>query len=169
MPADITINDKDIETLYGLCMEEGALNIFQVPPTPKEAFYYEWGDRSGRDYDENAAVLYQVQTFEVPFLMVADDMSDYNTKKKEFLELINTNKEFVLRLEQTSQAFKLRYKGSTNWEFVNYDPSRPISCKVTIKFENNHNPVDPVQTIQVLGDNKGRVIVVNGKVLSIKI
>jgi|SRR5690606_9568028 len=165
MGVNVLIDGYDLETTFGICLEEGGLSIFETPPTPKEPFYNEWPDEHGRDYDTDSPVVYETQIFEVPFLLIADDMADYRKKKKDFLSLIDFNGEFDLQVIDWGEAFRLRYKGVASWNFINVDLGSSTSARFVLRLECNHNMA---YVFKYLVDNSGRYIVINGKKMMVK-
>lgn len=155
----VLINGIDLEDAFGIYLEEGGLDVFETPPIPKDPFFNEWPDHSGRDYDTESPVVYQTQTFEVPFLLIASNMVDYRKKKKDFMSLIDINGEFDLQIIDWGEAFRLRYKSSASWSFINADLTSSTSARLVLRLECNHNEG---YVFKYLTDNSGRYIVING-------
>lgn len=159
MSVSVLINGYDLEQTFGVCLEDGGLSVFETPPIPKEPFFNEWQDQSGRDYDESAPVVYDSQLFEIPFLMVANSMSDYRRRKRDFLELITVNTEFDFQVLKWGEAFKMRFKGASNWDFITTNLDGETSARFVLRLENNFNKG---YAFRYLADNLGRRIVING-------
>ena len=160
MGVDVFINGYDLERAFGVCLEEGGLDKFEPTPTPKEAFYNEWPDVSGRDYDESAPQVYETQLFEVPFMIVGSSMADYRKKKREFMSIIDFNGDFDFQIVEWSEAYRLRFRGSVSWEFINADLNGPTSARFVLRLECNHG--NPAYVFRYLAANDGRYIVING-------
>lgn len=160
MGVEVFINSYDLEKAFGVCLEDGGLSRFETPPTPKEPFFNEWPDESGRDYDTSSPVVYQSQVYEVPFLIIGKSMADYRKKKREFLELISINGEFDFQIVDWGEAYRLRYKSTASWDFINTNLAGETSARFVLRFENNHGL--PVYMFRYLVDNFGRYIVING-------
>lgn len=172
MSVKILINGFDLQEKFGIVLEDGQLEKFKLPPTPKEPFYNEWADVSGKDYDTTSPVVYETQIFEISFLMKALDKDDYRIKEKAFLQLINVNSEFTFKLVDYALAFYLRYKGAVEWRPINVYNNGIVESRMVLKLENNHRPVPDDgggTTINVLADNQGRLLVINNKLIQINI
>lgn len=165
MVVSVLINGFDLRDAFGVYLEDGGLQVFEIPPTPKEPFYNEWSDQNGRDYDTESPVVYQTQTFEVPFLITASNMVDYRKKKKDFLSLIDFNGEFDLQIIDWGEAFRLRYKGVASWNFINVELGSSTSARFVLRLECNHNKG---YVFKYLVDNSGRYIVINNKKMMVK-
>lgn len=158
MAVSVLINGYDLRHAFGVYLEDGGLQVFEIPATPKEPFYNEWSDQNGRDYDTDSPVVYQAQTFEVPFLMSGSSIVDYRKKKKDFMSLIDFNGEFDLQIIDWGEAFRLRYKGVVSWSFINLDLGSSTSARFVLRLECNHNKG---YVFRYLTDNIGRYIVIN--------
>lgn len=158
MACKILINGYDIQEAFGVMLEDGGLDKFEKEPIPKEPFYNEWADQSGRDYDESSPRVYQPQVFEVPFLIKCSNMADYRQKKSEFMELIDFNGEFDFQIVDWGEAFKLRYKEVSSWDFINVDLESETSARFVLKLECNFNPT---YVFKYLATNEGDYIVAN--------
>lgn len=158
MGASVLIDGYDLESTFGICLEDGGLDKFELPAIPKEGFFNEWHGQSGRDYDESGALVYESQTFEVPFLIIGSSMADYRKKKREFLDLIEVNSEFDFQIIDWGEAYKLRYKKFTSWEFINVDLDTSTSARFVLQLECNFNPA---YVFKYLADNSGRYIIIN--------
>jgi hypothetical protein len=160
MGADVLINGYDLEKTFGVCMEEGGLSVFEQPPIPREPFFNEWPDQSGRDYDETSAVVYQTQFFEIPFLIIGSTMADYRKKKADFMKLIDFNGSFDFQVIDWGEAYKLRYKEVASWEFINTNLGSETSARFVLRLELNPN-VKP-SIFKYLVDGLKRYIIING-------
>lgn len=158
MGVSVLINGFDLEQAFGICLEEGGLDQFEIPPVPREPFYNEWEDQSGRDYDDSSNLVYESQNFEVPFLIIGSSMVDYRKKKREFLDILEANREFDFQILDWGEAFKLRYKGVLVWEFINVDLLAETSARFVLKLECNFKPS---YVFKYLADNSGRYIIIN--------
>jgi len=158
MSVSVLINSYDLQAAFGVFLEDGGLDRFEIPPLPREPFFNEWQDESGRDYDDTSDQVYQSQSFEVPFLLVGSSMVDYRQKKREFLELINFNGEFDFQILDWGEAFKLRYKSTSSWELLNVGLESETSARFVLIFECNFKPT---YVFKYLADNQGRYIVIN--------
>lgn len=160
MGADILINGIDIELAFGVCLEEGGLSVFEKPTSYKEVFFNEWPDSVGKDYDETAELIEDVQEFEVPFLIKGKSMTDYRKKKREFLAKICINSSIDFQVVEWGEAFKLRLKSFSSWEFINAELYDECSAKFTAKFETD--PTSKPYEFKYLVDGLQRYIIING-------
>jgi len=159
MAVKVLINGIDVQEAFGIYLEDGGLTVFEQPPTPREPFFNEWVDQSGRDYDQGVPVVYETQTFDVPFLILGANMADYRKRKANFLELINFNGDFDFQILDWGEAYKLRYKGASSWTFINEHLLESTSARFVLKFERNPNVLPYV--FKYLADNLGRYIIIN--------
>lgn len=135
---DIMINNYDLEQTFGICLEEGGLDAFEVPAAPKEPFYNEWFEEPGKDYDQSAPFVLSPRTIDIPFLIKADTMEGFRLKKRQFLELISINGEFSFQILEWGEAFKLRYKEIVEWSFINVGIDSETSARFVLRAEDNH-------------------------------
>lgn len=160
MGADVLISGIDIESAFGVCLEEGGLSVFEKPTPYKEVFFNEWTDSPGKDYDETAELIEDVQEFEVSFLIRGTSMVDYRKKKREFLEMININGSIDFQVIEYGEAFKLRFQSISDWDFINAELHDECSAKFTIKFETD--PTSKPYEFKYLVDGLQRYIIING-------
>lgn len=165
---NLLINAYVLETAFGIVLEEGGLEVFEKPATPKAIFFNEWPELSARDYDENAPLVFEPRTLEVPFLIVGNSMEDYRTKKEAFLELIMINGEFSLQILEWGESFRLRYKETVSWEFINTSLDGETSARFVLRFEDNHGQTESFSylvdgSIRYLVINKNQKILVKSK------
>lgn len=160
MSVSVLINGYDLKDTFGIYLEDGGLDKFEQPPTPKEPFYNEWPDQSGRDYDETSEVVYETQYFEVPFLLIGSSMADYRKKKSDFLQLIDFNGSFDFQIIDWGEVYKLRFKAVTSWDFINVSLDGRTSARFVLKLERNPN-VKP-SVFKYLVDGLKRYIIING-------
>ena len=165
MGVNVLFDGLDTLTAFGVRLEQGGLDIFEMPPTPKEPFFNEWPDQSGRDYDLDAPVVYQTQVFEVPFLIIGSDMADYRKKKRDLLKLLDANRDFDLQILDWGEAFRVRYKGAASWSFINVDLETSTSARFVLRLECNHGDA---YVFKYLVDNSGRYIIINGVKVLVK-
>lgn len=160
MGVDVLISGIDIESALGVCLEEGGLSVFEDPTPYKEVFFNIWPDAPGKDYDETAELIEDVQEFEVPFLIKGTSMADYRKKKREFLQMIMINGSIDFQIIDWGEAFKLRFKSVSSWEFINAELYDECSAKFTIKFETDPNKKPYL--FKYLVDGLKRYIIING-------
>lgn len=159
MSVSTLINGYDLKDAFGIVLEDKGLEKLEPPPTPKEPFYNEWPDQSGRDYDNVSPVVYEPRNIELPFLLIASSMADYRKKKKDFMQLIDFNGEFDFQIIDWGEAFKLRYKSVTSWEFINIGLDSTTSARFVLKLENNFGKPS---IFKYLVDGLKRYIIING-------
>lgn len=138
MEVNILINGVDVQSDFGVCLEDGGVDAPQLPATPKQPFYNEWEDSSGRDYDTTTLLVYQAQTLELPFLIIANNMEDYKIKKLGFLNLVIKNVDLVFYFSGIDETLKIRYVETVSWDFINLDLDSQTSARFVMRFEKNH-------------------------------
>lgn len=159
MIGNILINGIDIAAAFGVLLDKGGLEKFELPPKRKEVFFNDWKDQNGLDYDESAPIVYESQIFDVPFIIHGNGIQDYHKKKNDFLELININGEFDFQIVNWGHAFKLRYKEIPSWGLLNKSKHSKMYANFVLRLENNFNKG---YAFRYLADNLGRRIVING-------
>lgn len=135
----VLINSIDLESAFNVLLDKGGLSVFENPPKPKEPFYNDWKDQSGKDYDESAPMVYESQVFDIPFVIHGNGISDYRHKKAQFLELIETNNEFDFQILNWEQSFRLRYKECVSWGLLNKSMKNSMFSRFVLKLECNFN------------------------------
>lgn len=156
MSLRLKVSNIDL-SIYGLHLDKGALSVFEHPPTPKEVFFNDWKDEDGFDYDDESAIFYEPQTFDIPFIMKADNLADYRKKRREFLDLIKSD--FDFQILDWGETYKLKLIKVVKWEFISRVLEGNIFVTITLQLENNH--VLPTYVFRYLADNQGRYIIIN--------
>lgn len=163
---DILINSYDLEQAFGVMLEEGGLEVFEMPSDPKTIFFNEWPEFSGKDYDDTSPFVHESRMLDIPFLIVGNDMDDYRKKKKEFLDLVSFHGEFDFQIIDWGETYALRLKGFSNWEFLNMSLHGETSARFIMKCEDNYGI--PKYRFKYLTDNLGRYFLVNDKKMLVK-
>lgn len=159
------IDGYELESAFGVCLEEGGLNVFEKPPKPKEPFFNDWNDQNGREYDDVSPLKYESRTFDVPFLIIGSSMVDYRKKKKDFLDLIMKNGEFDLQIMEWGEAFKVRFKEFVSWDLLNSGINSETSARFVVRLEDNYGRP---MAFRFLVSEQGKYIISNNKRILVK-
>ena len=138
MQVKVTIDSVDIQNDFGVYLEQGGIDAPQLPPTPRQPFFNEWEDSSGRDYDTTSPVVFSPQILEVPFFIIAGNLAEYKTNKDAFLDLVVKNTELNVTFSGIGQSLKLRYVETVSWELLEIALDGQTSARFVLKLENNH-------------------------------
>lgn len=138
MAVRLLIEGLDLQDNFGIVLEDGGVNATEKPPVPRTAFFNEWEDESGKDYDDSAPVVFQSSVIELPFLIKANSMAEYRQKKDAFLALIVVNKDISFEITGLTASLNFRYVETMSWEFINIGLTSITTARFVLRFEKNH-------------------------------
>lgn len=148
-----SIDDKET-VLTGIYFKRGSVyDELGKLPKPKEAFFNNWPDQHGKDYDETVPMVFEALEYNISCYLIANDIGEYLNKRDELLAILMKPTGFTLFSNTLGRAFHLRYLDSTFFHHVNPVWSNgKLYIEFMLKLENNFKPTDGKYYLTTGGD-----------------
>ena len=135
----VRLDGIDIEEEYGLYPDRGFDSQLLNLPARKPGHEYDWADEHGIETDPDAIPVFQRLTYSLPFNMVVDDFSEFQSKYYALKEKLLSSNEMTMEIPRLNRRFIIRYANMSAFEKLSqtFNFGR-IGVKIVIQFTDDY-------------------------------
>lgn len=109
----------DIRNQYGIRAGKKAYSEIEKSAKAKKGYEYDFTDENGIQTDPNEVTKFERKTYQIPLVLIANNLTDFLNKKRAFEQFLYGLKEFNLDVPFLSRRWKVRYSEITNLDILN--------------------------------------------------
>lgn len=131
----------DVYSSYGISFRPGTYKELLRAPKRKKGYEYGWIDEDGMETDPNEIPVYERQVFTLPFVILADNETQFFEHYEAFTTFVTNSNEFNLDFLKLNggRRFKVKYAEMTDFEtLTKISGTNKIGCYFTIQFTNDY-------------------------------
>lgn len=133
------INGVNIKNQYGIRAGKKAYSEMEKSAKAKKGYEYDYSDENGTQTDPNEVTVFERNTYQIPMILLANNLNDFLAKKRGFEQFIYALKEFNLDIPFLNRRWKVRYSEMTGLDILNItNVSGKMVCKFTLTLTDDY-------------------------------
>lgn len=133
------INTVNIKTQYGIRSGKKAYSELEKPAKAKPGYEYNFSDENGLVTDPNEVTVFERKTYQIPMILISNNLTDFLTKKRGFEQFIYGLKEFNLDIPFLNRRWKVRYSEMTGLDILNItNVNGKMVCNFTLTLTDDY-------------------------------
>lgn len=109
------VKGVNLETVYGVIIQDGAFNQLWKLPTRKVGYAKNWNDEHGLEIDPDEPVVYERLTYSLPMLIMANSESEYWSRLHAFFQFILNLNVLTIDIPSRNRRFIVQHLGFSNY------------------------------------------------------